>query len=428
MLSITPASPRPLPSVRAGASPELLLGLQLNAFLVAMMIGGMEGVFPVLSALALIALAAMVAWVVRGLPSRYSIDPLTTFGSLLLCAAVVLGYVVNLERFEPAFMVGNVASTFIAFGMAYLLASRLDLDWRALIATHAVVAFLLLPVPISTGTLVWGRLVGHAGSGDIVHPNFLGMIALLGLIGAFGLRRAYFKVPLIMAAALVMLATSSRASLACALVAAAAYGFCAWTAPHPHAERGRRTLRAATTLLVLVLTGAIFAATASSTLFQAADAVFKVTDPYRGIASGGSGRAELWQAALAIWASEPLLGVGFRGHSALMPGGNSAHSGYLSTLADVGVLGLAGYLLIFAGAVAGLWKSRHDPARHTAIALVASYLAYGVVESRALAFGNPYSILFLWIAYDVGKRHLAAHPRANESVLPTTSSKPAVLP
>jgi O-antigen ligase len=143
--------------------------------------------------------------------------------------------------------------------------------------------------------------------------------------------------------------------------------------------------------------------------------MLKLNDPYRGITSGGTGRTKLWAAALALWEAQPLLGVGFRGHEPLMPDAMSAHSAYLGLLAETGMLGFVGYLLICGSAAAGLVRLRHDPTRQVGVALVASYIVYGFVETRAVNFGNPYSIVFLWIALDASRRvagHQLVAPRS----------------
>ena len=86
------------------------------------------------------------------------------------------------------------------------------------------------------------------------------------------------------------------------------------------------------------------------------------------------------------------------------------------------MFGLTAYLLLCAAAVAGLLARRSDPGRPIRLALVGSYLVYGLVESRAVGFGNPYSILFLWVALDATRRALVpphARPRRPDPATPT---------
>ena len=71
-----------------------------------------------------------------------------------------------------------------------------------------------------------------------------------------------------------------------------------------------------------------------------------ITDEHRGIDSGGSGRTELWSAAVNLWVTHPIFGVGFKGHPLMMPDGMLAHNAYLGMLADVGIVGFGSYMLI----------------------------------------------------------------------------------
>jgi exopolysaccharide production protein ExoQ len=196
---------------------------------------------------------------------------------------------------------------------------------------------------------------------------------------------------------------SSRASMVGSLVAAACYFWCRLGKLDSPAIAAR-SRHIALGILLVVAAGSVLLVFDVPWVTRGLEAMLKLNDPYRGISTGASGRTDLWAAALALWEAQPLLGVGFRGHESLMPDGSPAHNAYLSMLAETGVLGFGGYLLICGSAVAGLVRLRHDPTRQVGVALAASYIVYGFVESRAVSFGNPYSIVFLWIALDASRR------------------------
>jgi O-antigen ligase len=84
-----------------------------------------------------------------------------------------------------------------------------------------------------------------------------------------------------------------------------------------------------------------------------------VNDKYRGISTSGSGRNELWAAAVNLWQTQPVFGVGFKGHTLLMPDQMPAHSAYIGMLADMGVAGLASYLLTVSPAIYFVFKPIH---------------------------------------------------------------------
>lgn len=90
---------------------------------------------------------------------------------------------------------------------------------------------------------------------------------------------------------------------------------------------------------------------------------------------GGSGRTNLWRAAITGWEERPMIGIGFgafRGQSnkllrqtpgvdfsayKLRLGGQYAHSAYLGTLVELGVIGLALFLTLLVLAWRGMRKA-----------------------------------------------------------------------
>lgn len=410
--------------LRFARCPEVLLGAWLNGFLLAMIVGHSRN--PNLLFAALVAGAALVVVLTWGLPAHHRMGPVAAWASLALLAVILVGYAANLYRYDMEFVFGNVVSMVLALGMAYLVATRLDLDWRLVLASHAVVALLLMPEPIAKGQIVWGRLVP-----DGLHPNYLGMIAMVAFIGGLAVRSWFLRWVVLLATSAIMAAASSRGSMLASAVAALAYaaaGVCSATARAP-VDVSARTVRVALAVLGLCAAALMAWLLAGASIEHGVDALLKLDDPYRGLASGASGRTEVWSAALALWEAQPLLGVGFKGHTFLMPQSLPAHSAYLGMLAETGLLGTTAYFGLCAAACAGLWRRRRDPRARAGIAVLASYLVYGIVETRAVGFGNAYSILFLWIAFDAARRPVLATPiRSPNAPDPTRTFQPEASP
>jgi O-antigen ligase len=133
--------------------------------------------------------------------------------------------------------------------------------------------------------------------------------------------------------------------------------------------------------------------------------LFMLNDEYRGLDSGGSGRTDLWKAAINLWLTHPVFGVGFKGHPDLMPDQMLAHNAFLGMLADLGTVGFIAYLLILIPGFYHVIKrgDRGLSAYPQRLAILVSYLVYGMLESRAFSFGNTYSLLFLLVVFDSSK-------------------------
>ena len=93
-------------------------------------------------------------------------------------------------------------------------------------------------------------------------------------------------------------------------------------------------------LLALVALGLLF----GGAVVELFERVFLLADPYRGLASGGSGRVLIWSYFIELWKQSPVVGVG---PSAVVSVGGQqfySHNLFIDILVEVGVLGLAGFL------------------------------------------------------------------------------------
>lgn len=101
------------------------------------------------------------------------------------------------------------------------------------------------------------------------------------------------------------------------------------------------------------------------------------------------GRLELWSAALRLFATRPLLGVGpdnFRWQYGPVAGHRRwdtrtyANSLYLETLATTGLVGTLALALVVGGAVVGLARVPRDAITVTLLASIAGFLVHGIFD------------------------------------------------
>jgi O-antigen ligase len=238
-------------------------------------------------------------------------------------------------------------------------------------------------------------------------PNYVGMMAMLCFIGACGVRSLVGAFALSALPLYVIIVMESRDSILSAAIAGLIIiGYRVW-------RLGWKKLRP---FVALGLLGGPIACISLYFVgidlfghaYNAFENLFMFNDAHRGINSGASGRVDLWNAAFNLWQTHPLFGVGFKGQQQMMPDQALSHNAYLGVLAEVGLVGFVGYMLIVGTALyrtlkLGARGLSHYPQR---VAILISYLVYGMLESRAFSFGNSYSLVFLLVAFDSSKLSL----------------------
>jgi hypothetical protein len=103
------------------------------------------------------------------------------------------------------------------------------------------------------------------------------------------------------------------------------------------------------------------------------------------ISSGGSGRWQFWAAAADAFGTEPVNGRGagsyeawWTQHGSLAVFARNAHSLYLETAAELGILGLAALLVLLLAAMAATLSQLDRDDRETGAALAAAFWAFAV--------------------------------------------------
>ncbi len=222
------------------------------------------------------------------------------------------------------------------------------------------------------------------------HPNFVGLVSFGILVTALAVRPRIVASLLIAFNLLIIIETQSRSALAAALLALLVYGALKVN------QIGRR--KAAFVLAAISLLCAVLLLVYYDATQELISSLFFLNDKNRGLGTGFTGRVAAWREAMALFFENPVLGVGFRMHERYMTILPSAHNGYLSLLAEVGILGTVPLFTL-----TGLLCSRlirralnGDAIAMLGFSFVSGYLLIAAFERLFLNMGNPSSVL-AWI-------------------------------
>ncbi|TCP36097.1 O-antigen ligase family protein [Sphingomonas sp. BK235] len=258
----------------------------------------------------------------------------------------------------------------------YDLSSAMEGFWTALAIAGAVA---LLGV-VAVGEYSWGRLASHAS------PNYWGRVAFAALCGCVCVRRLPLRVFVVVISVIVLLLTSSRGSMLAALVGAIIL-------------LGLLLRKATGIMLGVYIVGSLLALTASPIVL---DSVFHLSDPRRGVSSGGTGRSLAWAQAWEAFTANPWLGIGFRQHEKYITVASSAHEAYLATLAEIGIIGFMFYLLlVVGGAMRAILHAMRNGATSGDVAtamFMSGFVVLGLIETQALTTASPTSLTMFFAA------------------------------
>jgi O-antigen ligase len=266
-----------------------------------------------------------------------------------------------------------------AFRAAPLVALYAGVLWLAQrFEPEPMLRALLAAIAIVCAAALVGRATGLAPTGGgphsqrlawpVTYVNGLGLVAVCGFILALGLTIApRVRWPIAALCAMVAVLTFSRSALltGCAALLVLA------------GSRGRIPRAAA-------IAGAVVVAIAAVALAQPVAARFAAPAPdernaRRLLDVSGHGRTELWRTAWHEGRDHPLAGGGagswpraYAAETHSLAGPANAHSLYLETFAELGVVGLALVLGFVATALAG---TRRQPAAFAVVAAFALHAA-----------------------------------------------------
>lgn len=134
--------------------------------------------------------------------------------------------------------------------------------------------------------------------------------------------------------------------------------------------------------------------------WQKVSSFFELDSLHRGLSSGASGRTVAWQEVWELFLNNPVIGVGFRAHETLLTTSTSAHNGYLSLLAEIGLFGFISAVVFSLFGMLKLClvalKEKFLAYPTILMGLCSGYIFLCVFERYFFNFGNPASVLFLF--------------------------------
>lgn len=299
---------------------------------------------------------------------------------------------------------------------AYAFAERLGvlgLTKLTLVVSATIVASAI------TAQVAFGSFRPFDGSwrlAGVVHPVALSWYSGLGAMAAIALsrqvpRRKRVLVACSLAFLGVVLLTRTRTGLAGAVVGIAALVFLS------NPRKLRQRIAGLSAVLGLALFGVVLAAAMGLTWSKTYGSLVEITSLGRSDAVDQidtfTGRLPVWVASLQLAAERPLLGYGYNAFSSPEMLGEfarasgwvptSTHSGYVESLLDLGVIGLALLVTIVAGGVSS--SLRLALQRPEFSFAVAALLWLGVnlfLEAAVLFDANFVSFLVFALLFEVG--------------------------
>jgi len=291
---------------------------------------------------------------------------------------------------DPLRSLGYVAASGVGLiccaGLWQIVKTHL-FDW---LSTYAMLGSALVVYLYFTGPRIQGRLSMSATS----HANYLGLVAFGFLMCALVVRSRFLAALLIVTNFVVIIAAQSRGPLIAAVLGLLVYGTLKLTC----VTKGNTAFAAVSACLVCVVVLLIY----QDAVENWVSSLLFLHDKYRGIGTGFTRRLDAWQEALDLFKANPMFGVGFRMHEQYMTTLSSAHNGYLSLLADVGLVGAISPFVLTALSAWRLLRLSLDGNEIAILgfSFVVGYLFLATFERFLLGMGNPTSIvawLFLFM-------------------------------
>ena len=367
----------------------LVLGLWLSGVFAASLGGWLEAGHERTTSMAL--LGAAVVW-----PLFYfamgrchffprSMSLVATAGLILFGLAAILS-----SFMSPVALLstGYVILTLAGIWLALQFNSNLDAEQYE----RGLKVFALLTTVMLVGFAWYDYVPGtRLGNGkNVLNPNTIGLVSVSVLLAAMSIRTWVLRLMVMGPIAGIIVLTSSRAAAVAAVVG---LGMIVWL--RLRARRRPVLLIAGAGLIVAAGVMIVY----GDVMFNRLDRLYGLSTADRGISSGATGRVAAWKWTWELFVRNPVIGVGFRAHEFILKADSSSHNGYLATLAEVGVLGFLGVLLLVMRGMWLLWTGSREPgpgfSQSILFGLCAGYLLVAVFERYLINVGNPTSLLFL---------------------------------
>lgn len=265
-----------------------------------------------------------------------------------------------------------------------------DVTWRAMqIACVIVVVFSVYQWNRFTGlkvTLADPRSAEILVSKDqFSGSNLFTLFALFAGVTALFFRQLYIRVPILLYALALAISFGSRNTLLAIAVAHGVYILA-------RLYHGHRFLKWLTAGYVFGAALLIVAISLPDVVDWLLNTVFDLDSAGRGSGSGFTGRTEIWSRVIAWWWQSPIVGNGFRTSA------EYAHNGYLQILGEIGVVGLAWFIVVLLAGIWSAFRQSHQRQFAALLAYIVAFAFYNVFESRPTNAANAFTIgfYFLW--------------------------------
>ncbi len=289
-------------------------------------------------------------WLTWRKPVLAHVDPIVSLGVFLLMVSIVGSYLFNSDFYELLPIGGNLGASILIFISLYVIVMKMEVDYRKLLVFQAVYIEVLMPAVLRSSNNIWGRL-----EPTCMTMNYASMMGIVAFFGALAARHIFVKGALSVLPLYTMVMMQSRGAMMATIFGTLIIIGC-WF----HENWSRKMFQRLSVAFVFVGIACVGAALAGYSIFDfignTVTKLFMLDDDQRGIGSGASGRSDLWAAAYNLWITHPIFGVGFKGHTQFMPDNMLAHNAFLGLLADNGLVGLAGYLMIILASVVCLFR------------------------------------------------------------------------
>jgi len=289
---------------------------------------------------------------------------------------------------------GYVGMTLCALFIALQFSTALtDKQFQKGLAIYAIAMAMLLII-YAISHYEPGLRLGNGVNGGVFNPNAIGLVSLSIVLSSLAIPKWWVRY-MVLALALVILVLTGSRSASVGVVLALSFVIL------------KRTKQGGIGIKWAFVIGGVALSVISMFFWNEIEAIlmnfFAVNDAYRGIGSGATGRMDAWIQTWGLFTSHPFFGVGFRAHDnllhALVKTESSAHNGYLSLLAEIGLFGFAAVVvMVFSGVIRLLRAARDAENGLIAVILLGLCIGYGfmaIFERYLLNVGNPTSLLFI---------------------------------
>jgi exopolysaccharide production protein ExoQ len=383
---------------------------------------GSVGTLVQVGALGLLFAAAALA----ALQDRISASPVSP-SELTLYAVGLVSTVLGLLNAEDGTLVYSMG-LFAAVILASIVARSVSLERLLDIGAVVMLLCVLTTLAVERGNVLTA-LSASVGPNGLLrftplgsHPNLTGYMFGSGsilMIRRVLISKNLFERLVMVGAVLLswafILAASARSSILALFVAVAvAVAF----------ERGVRRAIGWKWVIIGAVAAAIIGVAFPDRISSYVTQMLELESSTRGIASGGSGRVDIWWHGLETLFDDPLtliFGGGFRSSSSDIIG-FSTESSYVTILLDNGIfLGCAVIFVFLCSPIRALRLSFSQTPQANTLVLLGSFLAFLLIESifnrYLLAVGNPTSLMTLLIVFSVAMRARSGTVQAREHAL-----------